>query len=402
MLSVISLLFILIILFGLIRDFLRNPAGSLINPLFLLLFYSTFYFLLPLLYIDIAIDAIQLQFTESGKYWAFGWSFWYVTVFYIFYQKSSKYTCEIVSVRISNMAYRFSLLVYCLIILLLLFILIRYVPSVYSLHDNRGAALNLYEETINSRFKLRILMYCHYATTFILYLKKRTLLYLLPCLLYFLIDYSHGGRTVSLMTLTFVYFVIVLQTRKTYMLPVICIVFVMVMVGVIQRSTSTDLIWSLYMAGAEFSTTYMTTLYLSDHPDYMLDGFSYLLVSLSKLLPGGFVDRLLGFGEWYGNPLSAQIGLGYGLAGNLITESLVYGGRIFSVFQPILIGGICFLVNRMKGRKSLFGVLYSLLLVISMQNIVRSYFWGFVLYPIQILWFYLFFLNQDYSKKIFK
>lgn len=401
MLFLLVLIFLFYIIRSLLRSFLRNTAGTLINPLFWLLLYSIFYLLLPLLYVDFAIEATGLSFEAQSIHKAYIWSIWYVLIFYLFYLKSSPIVCEFSDLSPSVTAYKCSLVVYWVILLLLILIILLYVPSIYAVREDRGAALNLYEVTINSRFKLRILIYCHYITMFILFWKDTKLRWLLPCILYILIDYSHGGRTVSLMTLTFCYFLVVLKYKRIFLLLILVCVMSLIFLGVLQRSTSTDFIWQLYMAGAEFSNTYLTTIYLSEN-DILFDGWSYFVVSLSKIFPGGVVDKLLGFGEWYGNDLSECIGLGYGLAGNIITEALIYGGPFFSFFQPIFIGLFCLLINRMKWRKSLFGFLYTLLISVSMQNVVRSYFWGFILYPISILIFYQFYLYNDYRKNIFK
>lgn len=393
---------VIAIFYTLYRRFILNPAGSLVNPLFLLLFYSNLYLLVPFLYLDFAIEAVQFPCSDSSRYIGLLWSLWYVSVFYFCYLRSSDVVCDFASINITRTSYKCTLLFHYLLIFILIFIVVKYVPAIFAVREDRGAALNLYESTVNSPFKLRILMYCHYCLMFILYVRSNRLVYLWPCLLYILIDYSHGGRTVTLMTFLFCYFLIILKTKKTYLFPAVCFIICMILVGVVQRSTMSDFFWGVYMAGAEFSNTYLTTLYLIDHPQYMLDGLSYFLVSVSKIFPGGMVDKMLGFGEWYGNPLSEQIGLGYGLAGNLLTEALVYGGKSFAIMQPILIGLTCLCLNRMKGRKNLFQVLFVLLLSISMQNVVRSYFWGFILYPIQILCFYLIFLYKDYSKPVFK
>lgn len=397
---ILTLLFIVLrILF---RDFRKNPAGSLINPLFLLLLFSLLYFLVPLLYLDLILETTQFPDSSVNKISLYLFSIWYILIFLFFYKKSNPIECNFSDISPSYTVYRSSCYIYYIINIILILIVILYVPSIYSLKEDRGAALNLYEGMVNSRFKLRILMYCHFCSIFIIFWKKKTLKVLLPCLLYFIIDYSHGGRTVSLMTLLFCYYIYILKTQKTHIVFFLIIILLLLIAGIIQRSSSDELLWNLYMGGAEFSNTYLTTVYLVDHPDYRLDGLSYFIVSLSKIFPGGMVDKMLGFGEWYGNELSNDIGLGYGLAGNLITEGLVYGGMLFAIINPILIGLVCFFINKMRHRKELFFILFSLILSVSMQNIVRSYFWGFILYPIQILCFYLIFFYQDYFKRVFK
>lgn len=391
------ILFIVIIV-KLIKDFRKNPAGTLLNPLFFLTLYSALYFLLPLFYIEYVLEVTNFPF-QLHKTECMAWSLWYTGVFYLCYLKSSPMDFKLLDTGPSRYTYMYSKWVYWIISCVVILIIIIYVPSVLAVRDDRGAALSLYE-AFNSRFRLRILMYCHYCVMFIMYWKHRKLKYFWPCLLYCIIDYSHGGRTVTLMSFTYFYIFLVHKTKKTYLLVASCAVLAMILSGVFQRSSVSEFIWGLYMAGAEFTSTYLTTVYMVDHPEYHIDGFNYFFVALSKVLPGGMVDKMLGFGEWYGNPLSDKIGLGYGLAGNLITEALVYGGKLFGIISPILMGLFCLLLNRIKRRDTLFVFLYTLLLTITIQNIVRSYFWGFCLYPIQILAYYLVFLYSDYRKKI--
>lgn len=393
----------LISFISLVRRFRKNPAGSIINPLFHLLLFSLLYLLLPLYYIDFSlIIQNDINISQTAISSAYNLSLWYVACFYLFFCLSNDIKCEFNMKESLNIKiYRIAKCLYFAINIILVLLIIRYVPSIYALKENRSAALLLYETILNGTFKLRIIMYIHLITIFLIFWKSHKLRYLLPCSLYLIIDYSHGGRTVSLMILVFSYFIVLIKKKNTYFKYVISVVILMVVLGLLQRSTSNDLYWNLYMAGAEFSNTYLTTLYLLTNTNYSLNGLEYCIVSISKLVPGGIIDKLLDFGEWYGNDLSDKIGLGYGLAGNIITEALVYGGKLFSILQPIFIGLILLYINKATWRKTLGGILYTLLICIAIQNIMRSYFWGYLLYPIQFLVFWAFWLKSEYHKKIF-
>lgn len=228
---------LIIVFISLIKGFKENPTGSILNPLFWLLLYSSFYFLIPLLYLDYSLEVTQFKCSTHAKSSAALLSIWYVLIFYICYLKSSNITCIFSKNSPSRISYIFSLACYTLITCLLIFIIIRYVPSIYALKDDRASALTLYESTVNGRFKLRILMYCHFCTMFILFWNNKKLYYLLPCILYVLIDFSHGGRTVTLMNLTFCYFIITLKTGKTYVIHIFCCLLLMIISGIVQRSS---------------------------------------------------------------------------------------------------------------------------------------------------------------------
>jgi hypothetical protein len=205
----------------------------------------------------------------------------------------------------------------------------------------------------------------------------------------------------SLLVLLFCYLLLVLKTEKHYFKYAIIVAFIMVISGFLQRSNiDGPIYWNLYFSGLEFSNTYLTTvIYLDDMSIYEQSAFEYIVVSLSKIMPGGLVDKYFGFGEWYGNGLSEQLNFGFGLAGNLITEALIYGGRTWAFINPMVIGSLMLTLNRSNIYKNLWGFFFMLIICITMQNMVRSYMYGFLLYPIQIIVFLLFWTGPELKKK---
>ena len=389
-------------IYTLFRRFVKNPAGSLINPLFLLLCFSLLYFILPTFYIEYTLLVVQRNVESSTILHAKLFSAWYVFCFLIFYLFSIDQKLTL-NGQPNNQTVLIAKTLWLLITILLIVIIVLYVPQIYAVRGNRGLAFSMYERLINSRFKLRILLYTHIGIMFILFWKYRSLFWLLPCLLYLIIDYSHGGRTVSFIVLLFAYFVLILKTNRSYLKYAFFAIIALASLGVMQRGASTSLVVNLYMAAAEFTNTHLTTLFLLDDATlYKGSPSTYAVVSLSRVLPGGLVARLLEFDTWYGEGLSRNIGFGFGLAGNLITEALVYGGRYWAVINPLIIGGFLFLLNRTNLYKNLWGFLYILFICITMQIIVRQYFYGFVFYPLQMIFFPLFWSIAETRKKLFK
>lgn len=387
----------------LVKRFIKNPAGSLMNPLFLLLIFSLFYFSLPALYIEYALmimrTSVKIDTIETAKLY----SIVYIFCFFVFYLLSKDHKFCFTDSSPSNMTVGISKILWGVISLFLIFLIIMYFPKIYVLRDSREMALDAYEHLINMRFKLRLILYAHLCIIFVLFWKDKSLFWLFPCLLYLIIDYSHGGRTMSLLVILFSYLILILKTDKHYLKFAIIIVFIMATSGLVQRANADGSIyWYLYFSGLEFSNTYLTTvLYLDDMSIYEQSTFEYVVVSLSKIVPGGLADKYFGFGEWYGNGLSEQLGFGFGLAGNLITEALVYGGKTWAFINPIVIGSFMLTLNKSNIHKNLWGFFFILIICITMQNMVRSYLYGFVLYPIQIIVFLLFWTNTELKKRIF-
>ena len=392
--------YIFLIYFFLIRRFIKCPTGSLSNPLFYIVGFGALYFLLPASYLDYILLVAGLSAKASTVIECQWFSIWYETVFFMFYLLSNDYQLRFNTTKandsVVNVCWWLNVLLCCF----LLFIIIIYVPKIFALRDNRGAAFELYEYSVNSPFRFRQITYCHIVIMFVLVWAKRKLIYLLPCTAYLIIDYSHGGRTSSLIILLFVYFCLILIKRKTYINYALISIVFLTAVGLLQRSDSSKFSELAFTSGMEFSNTYITTAYLLEHSDYKLDSIEYIFVSLMKLFPGGIVDKMTGF-VWYGDLLSEKVGLGYGLAGNLITEALIYGGKLFAIINPVLIGGILFILNEMSLKKTLFGILSILLLCFTMQITIRQYFWGFIFYPLQIILFYCIWAFPDFKKRIF-
>ena len=398
--SYFLIVYLFLVLFILIRRFVQCPTGSLSNPLFYIVGFGALYFLLPASYLDFILIVAGLTVKESTIVECQWFSIWYETVFLIFYLFSNDYRLRFNTTKANEAVVNVCWWLNVIFCVFLLFVLIIYVPKIFALRADRGAAFELYEYSINSPFRFRQITYCHIAIMFVLVWAKRRLIYLLPCIAYLIIDYSHGGRTSSLIILLFVYFCFILVKRKTYIkYAVISIVF-LTAVGLFQRSDSSKFSELAFTSGMEFSNTYITTAYLVEHPEFKLDPLEYIVVSIMRLFPGGIIDKMTGF-IWYGDLLSEKVGLGYGLAGNLITEALVYGGKFFAIINPILIGTILFIINEMSLKKTLVGILSVLLLSFTMQITIRQYFWGFILYPLQIILFYCIWAFPDFRKRIF-
>jgi hypothetical protein len=201
------------------------------------------------------------------------------------------------------------------------------------------------------------------------------------------------------------YILLVLKTEKLFIKQAAFLVLIMIIMGLMQRSTSTELLWNLYLSGAEFSFTRVTTTYLLDHhliPAAGNGAFEYFLVSLARTFPGGLMAGMLGFKEWYGHYVSLDANLGFGLAGNLISEALYYGGIPFAIVSPLITGGFLCLINNFKLHRNILGLLYIILICINMQNILRSFFYGFMFYPLSVIFFPLVFILPESGKKVFR
>lgn len=387
----------------LVRRLLRNKTGALLNPLFYLMIFSYLYLLLPSFYIEwVVFDLYNIDITEHNFVVSQYMCLWYLLVFYIFYLISKDNLIIRNDTNVYKGVYQASLAVYFLIILLLLWIIATEVPHIYAARGDRGEALGIYYERVLTRYRIAIVTFVMLGVTAIIILQSKKLIYLAPLLLFCLIDYSHGGRTLTFLVFVFSYINIVLLKHKLYLKYAIPAVVAMILAGILQRYDMSTLLGGLYMAGAEFSNTRITTSYVIGHPEVHGNIIEYFFVSVSRLLPGGILSKLVNpTGEWYGDIVSSKVDIGFGLAGNLVTESVYYGGMLFGVISPLIIGGIYYSLNYFKVYKNLIGFVFVLFLCAKTQEIMRTYFYDHIFYLLGIEIFYLFFILFEFRKKFF-
>jgi hypothetical protein len=170
--------------------------------------------------------------------------------------------------------------------------------------------------------------------------------------------------------------------------------------GYLQRSGgSIEPLFSILMALGEFFSTGVTPLIVLKHN--IAFQFSELLLRIIlSLLPGIVKAAFNDVNTSYINTIEEAAGLGYGLAGNLLSEALVYGGMIFALISPIIICLILYFINKTFLKKKLIGFLFIILILCSSQNIIRFSFYESILPILYTIAVWLFYLFPKLSKNI--
>lgn len=382
----------------------RNPRGAIVNPLFYLLTFAYLYLLIPNFYIDYVIyDVYSLPIDKASFRLSQIICQWHVLIFFLYYIFSKDAKIALSENRPYIGVYQISFFIYALLTFLFLFIILKEIPAVWALRGNREEALGQFYSTVQSRYKLAILNYIMFGVTTVVVWKKRNLMYLIPLLLICIMDISHGGRTMIFMVFIYCYMNIVLFKNKLYLQYAIAGVVTMIMIGLLQRTDVSNLLWSLYMAGAEFSNTRVTTAYIIDTPQLQEPLLQHMAIAFLKTFPGGISNKIFSIpdGMWYGEKISAHLGLNFGLAGNIATEAIYYGGIPFGFISPLIIGMIYYALNYLRIYKNLVGLIFVLLLCAKTQDIMRMYFYENFFYLIQMLIFFLPFITFiEYNKRI--
>ena len=397
-------LYIVIIISGIfytIKRFHRNPSGSLLNPLFYMVILSLFYFIIPLIFLPFSLKVMDMEVSQRTIFKSCFLSFYYTSIFFLFYILSKDRNVRFSCVQFNNKSIKIAKIINICICILLIYIIIFRVPHILALRSSRGVAFGMYNNLIEGPFKFRLVLLFHLGIISFLFIKFKRYKYFLPLICYLIIDFSHGGRILSVIVLLFFYIHFVIDRGKSYIKYSFIAIISLIILGVLQRDSSEfQLMWKIYSSVTEFCNTYLTTVYLIEHPEYSQDISSYTVLWISRCVPGGMVGKMMGIDTWYGELLSQEIGQGYGLAGNIISESLVYGGFYLALINPILIGFICYVINNLKGKDTLAGFWFVMYLCIPIQENFRQYFWGYVLYPVQLVFFWGIWAYPDWFKKI--
>jgi hypothetical protein len=134
----------------------------------------------------------------------------------------------------------------------------------------------------------------------------------------------------------------------------------------------------------------------------------YLFCSLINPIPLGFEQdfcdaKYLGSGyddilkEFY----QARLGIFYSLDGNIVSESLFYGGTFFGFLSPIIIGGIFYFINKIAIYKTFPGFIFTSLLLSDLRSFIRDSFYdNFINIIVITLVYYIWLILLEKNKFI--
>jgi len=380
-----------------------SVIGFVLNPLLYFLVLSYLYFLVPAAFLDIYIEVFGFHFLEGDIYIIRILYVYYNILFLLIFCLSSDNAIKIrhsflsINLQIFMKIYLFFLTV------LLIYVLFTEFANINMLREDRGAAFSYYTSNVHFKYKISFVNINVIVLSLLLAINsinKNWFVYLLPYIPIILLDYSHGGRAISFSVAVAFAILLTIKNNRLPIKKMIIFFSLMIFMGYLQRSGgSIEPLFSILMALGEFFSTGVTPLIVLKHN--IAFQFSELLLRIIlSLLPGIVKAAFNDVNTSYINTIEEAAGLGYGLAGNLLSEALVYGGMIFALISPIIICLILYFINKTFLKKKLIGFLFIILILCSSQNIIRFSFYESILPILYTIAVWLFYLFPKLSKNI--
>lgn len=288
--------------------------------------------------------------------------------------------------------------------LYLSFVLMFNASELISLRSNRGEAYNFYVEYVDKKYKIDFVLYfssaCFFAANLMGFSNKIRLFSLLPLLLLLFLDFTHGGRTISIKILLLFFLVYVLKYRKVNLALWFFLFLSLLLLGLLQRSTSTggfNIIQLAIMLG-EFVNTRLTVDYV--YPYSGLGNISeQIMYSFSGLLPSLVRNNYIAYSSTFDLIVSVN-DLEYGLASSIVSDSVYFYGDFYVL--PLFIVSLTLSISyRFFLNEKPLSLLLLIVIIINIQSFFRSSFFDYFFVYFYTVLIYLFPVWGLFVKKRF-
>ena len=395
-----------------IQRFKKKKHFSFLNPCFYLLISSYFYLTLSSFLVTQYLD--NFSYIELFRFKASSMDAtnlicnWFTFVFLIFYILSSEHKNLTSKFKPKANSYLIALIFTGIISLLLMLVIVTNASTLLSF-ETRIESFEFYVEEILFKYKVGILVNILLASLTVIVWRTKNFRWYLILLLPIALDFLAKGRTLSFFCIIYAYINYVTITQKPRIAAIASILLLVIISGIFRE----EFVWSWdALAIGTFSEvilTRFTTVLAYDHFLHEGEMLPYLFQSLCSSLPNFIAELLVDIQEPYvlkigefavskvPNPNFS------GLAGNLASEALFYGGITFAVISPLIIGSIFYLINRLRLYKTFPGFIFFCFLIASFQQMSRTSFYDHFFGTIclmftSLIWITIF----EYGRIVFK
>ena len=359
----------------------QNITGLLYNPLLYLFGGGWAYLVLGTLLAPTGQRLIGFVFYADASdmaSWLCYYAFGVITVFYFFSRDRV----------LSYVPFQLGIVGELAILLLLIclpyayFTLIKYGPGLFLLHESRYEAMKYYADTFATQGQYGQ-MYCVTIAVCLIYKLrfpqdwKTDVLFLVGTLPFLATDYLQNARGTILGVFVLYFILYCSRKQKLYITPILMIFGGLLLFGLMLRTDyqNTSLGDNFVSAFSEFFLTRSSVDYvIGNHTDMGL--FHLFSASLDRIVPG-LEKAIDGSGTLYFTDyVEKTMGLSFGLAGNIVSESYYYGGLGFALASPVIIGAIYAAIARSNAICFLPGFLLNIFLISSTQMFIRNGFYS--------------------------
>lgn len=322
----------------------KNRELSYLNPFFILVAFISLYLLLPSF------------FVEEVRYY-YEWSFSDQDIFYS-------------NLLVANCALFFSFLllkfnslhlkidtqkqqVSSVIKIIWIIVTIYLIYVIAIKYINGELFFNTNYLGVHDTYKLKNIGYLLITVSILYYASVRKLYVFIPNILIVVLDLLEGSRTTAILVLVPIFITYSIYKSKTYLLPMFLLLSLMIAVGILRMSLDVEVAGvPIYIkALGEFRETYLTIPILISNENFVAHGNIFdWFSSISSPLLQPLREILLNEFDLAGRFAAKEIGRGYGLGSNFITDSFFYGYWFLLVtlfFMTIIFYGMYKLLNNL-------------------------------------------------------
>lgn len=381
-----------------------NIVGFVLNPLLYFVFFGLFYLVLSNILVSLgAFNTLPTGLPENIHIQTN--SSMYTTLFFIalllcyFFLKDIK-GLAFISIRYKLTNEVFMNIISLVIFMMMIYILIIHSNVLISLRGDRAVVYSYFANEIYIPYKLGVVVNIYSALLVLLSLSRNKysrLIVLLPIVPFLLLEFAQGGRSIIIRLMIVIYLILVIKKNKLYFYHSLVCLVVLSTLFVLDRLSSSSGITTLFTIFGEFIFTRLTVdyvLFYDFHGDWYVPALQYIL----SVFPGKLSAYVLDGEVSYRALISDYSGLSWGLAGNIVSESLFYfgDGFIFSIIFLFLTSIVYY------NGYTIFIMPFFIMNVVyisNIQNIFRTSFFEFGLVMLYLSISYLLVFSFLFLKK---
>lgn len=382
-------------LYSLVYTLKENKEFSYLNPFFILVAFIALYLLLPSYFVEEVRYYYEWDFSDQDIFYTNLLVANCTLFFSLLLLKFNK-----IRLKIDNQKIQASgsiKIIWLLVTGYLLYVLtIKYI--------NGGLFFNTNYLGVLDTYKIKNIGYLLITISILYYASIRKFYVFIPNILVVILDLLQGSRTTAILVLIPIFITYSIYKSKTYIVPMFLLLCLMIVVGILRTSTDievSNIPWYIKALG-EFRETYLTIPILISNENFIghgniFDWFSSISTPFLQPLREALINEF----NFSGIYAAVEIGRGYGLASNFITDSLFYGYGFLFVTLFFMITIFYCIYKLMFKLPVIYILIFSSYLIIFIRLIVREglYYSFFTMIFVLLIYALPFLIMNNYKFK---
>ncbi|WP_439830239.1 hypothetical protein [Aeromonas caviae] len=386
----------------------NNLIGFILNPMLYFVVFGLLYLLLGNIFVG--LGAFKLLPTglpiniDDKTYSKFYVDLFFLFIFIAYFFIKDKTGLKFQYIRYNKNNELFFIFISSVIFLFSIFIIFKFASTLLSLRDDRALVYEYFANEIYIPYRVGAIVNLYSAILIILGFSERKasrIFVLLPFFTFVILDLLQGGRSIGVRLGIVLYIIVVIRNNRFYLWEVLLAVIVVGFLPALNRITESNGLYAWFIAFGEFIFTRSTVDYVIYY-NFFGTALDAVLKYSSSFLPGIVGTYFVGDSISYSEMISNISGLSWGLAGNIVSESIFYFGDFYLITVPVIVLTSSLFYQNLTLTRMPF-LIVTIIYISNVQNIYRTSFYEFGLVMIYLMFSYLIvFTVLLWNKKIFK